>query len=215
MAIGVQTDMATPALARFGNETVRAEFLRPSITGDKVACLGVSEVGAGSDVASVQTRAVSDGDDYVISGGKMWTTNGSQADWMCCLANTSEADAAGGSHKNKSLICIPMDAKGVTVARTLDKVGMRSSDTAQVFLDEVRVPKEFVIGEPGAGFKYQMLQFQEERLFCVASALRPLDLCISETIQYGELRAGGVLGSASGKIHLQLASALTRFPPAL
>jgi len=184
MAIGVQTDMATPALARFGNETVRAEFLRPSIMGEKVACLGVSEVGAGSDVASVTTRAVSDGDDLVITGGKMWTTNGAQADWMCCLANTSD-DAA---HANKSLICVPMDAKGVSIARTLDKVGMRSSDTAQVYLDGVRVPKSFVIGDMGSGFKYQMLQFQEERLFCVAISLAPLEFCINSTLAYAQER---------------------------
>ena len=94
MAIGVQTDMATPALARFGSEELCKEFLVPSITGDYVACLGVSEVGAGSDVASIKTTARKDGDDYVINGGKMWTTNGTQADWMCLLANTSDGPRA-------------------------------------------------------------------------------------------------------------------------
>ncbi len=91
MAIGVQTDMATPALARFGSDALREEFLAPSIAGDYVACLGVSEVGAGSDVASIKTTARKDGDDYVINGGKMWTTNGTQADWICLLANTGRA----------------------------------------------------------------------------------------------------------------------------
>src|SRR5919204_1764305 len=109
MAIGVQTDMATPALARFGSDQVRREFLAPSIAGDYVACLGVSEVGAGSDVASIKTSARQDGEDYVINGGKMWTTNGTQAVWMGLLANTS----VGPVHKNKSLICVPMKAKGV------------------------------------------------------------------------------------------------------
>lgn len=184
MAIGVQTDMATPALARFGNETVRAEFLRPSIAGEKVACLGVSEVGAGSDVSGVKTFAVKDGDDYVINGGKMWTTNGTQADWMCALVNTSTEEEAGGFHKNKSLICIPMNAPGVSIARTLDKIGMRSSDTAQVYLDNVRVPQSYLIGKEGAGFKYQMMQFQEERLFCVATSLLSLESCIQTTIDY-------------------------------
>src|SRR5208282_3024848 len=127
MAIGVQTDMATPALARFGSEEVKREFLAPSIAGDYVACLGVSEVGAGSDVASIKTTARKDGGDYLINGGKMWTTNGTQADWMCLLANTSD----GAVHKNKSLICLPMKTKGVQIARKLDKLGMRSSDTAQ------------------------------------------------------------------------------------
>src|ERR1041385_9493148 len=123
MAIGVQTDMATPALARYGNDELRREFLAPSISGDYVACLGVSEVGAGSDVASLKTTAKRVGGDYVINGGKMWTTNGTQADWMCLLANTGD----GAVHKNKSLICLPMNTKGVQVGKKLDKLGMRSS----------------------------------------------------------------------------------------
>jgi citronellyl-CoA dehydrogenase len=116
-AIGVQTDMATPVLARFGSDEVRHEFLSPAIAGDQVACIGVSEPGAGSDVASIKTNARSDGDDYVINGGKMWITNGTQADWICLLANTSD----GPVHRNKSLICVPMKTKGVQVARRLDR----------------------------------------------------------------------------------------------
>jgi citronellyl-CoA dehydrogenase len=180
MAIGVQTDMATPALARFGSDELRREFLAPSISGDYVACLGVSEVGAGSDVASIRTVARADGDDYVIDGGKMWTTNGAQADWMCLLANTSE----GPAHRNKSLICLPMKSKGVTVARTLDKLGMRASDTAQIFFDGVRVPKRNRIGEEGKGFVYQMTQFQQERLWAAASSLKAHEYLIAETIRY-------------------------------
>ena len=164
MAIGVQTDMATPALARFGSDEVRREFLAPAISGDAVACIGVSEPGAGSDVASIKTSARSDGDDYVINGGKMWITNGVKADWICLLANTGD----GPVHRNKSLICVPMKSKGVQVARKLDKMGMRSSDTAQIFFDEVRVPKRNRIGEEGKGFTYQMVQFQEERLWGAA-----------------------------------------------
>jgi citronellyl-CoA dehydrogenase len=145
MAIGVQTDMATPALARFGSDEVRREFLIPAIAGDAVACIGVSEPGAGSDVASIKTNARSDGGDYVINGGKMWITNGTQADWICLLANTGD----GPVHRNKSLICVPMKAKGVQIARKLDKLGMRSSDTAQIYFDNVRVPKRNRIGEEG------------------------------------------------------------------
>ena len=165
MAIGVQTDMATPALARFGSDEVRREFLAPSISGDYVACLGVSEVGAGSDVASIKTHARKDGGDYVINGGKMWTTNGTQADWCCVLANTSEGASA---HRNKTLICVPMKTPGVEVARKLKKAGMNSSDTAQLHFDNVRVPQRFRIGEEGMGFSYQMQQFQEERLWAAA-----------------------------------------------
>ena len=179
MAIGVQTDMATPALARRGSDEVRKEFLEPSISGEYVACLGVSEVGAGSDVASIRTVARKDGDDYVIDGGKMWTTNGTQADWICLLANTSE----GNAHRNKTLICVPMDTPGVSVAKKLKKAGMNSSDTAQLHFDSVRVPQRWRIGEEGMGFVYQMEQFQEERLWAGAGWTKSR-LIIQETIDY-------------------------------
>ena len=179
MAIGVQTDMATPALARFGSDEVRQEFLAPSISGERVACLGVSEVGAGSDVASIRTVARRDGDDYVIDGGKMWTTSGTQADWMCLLADTSE----GAAHRNKTLICVPMNTPGITVARKLRKAGMHSSDTAQIHFDGVRVPQRWRIGEEGMGFTYQMMQFQEERMWAAAGWQKNA-LIIQETIDY-------------------------------
>ncbi|XP_012685026.1 probable acyl-CoA dehydrogenase 6 [Clupea harengus] len=184
MAIGVQTDMATPALARFGSAALKTEFLLPSIMGDKVACLGVSEVGAGSDVASIKTKAVRKGDELVINGGKMWTTNGTQADWMCLLANTSDA----APHKNKSLICLPMNTPGVHIARKIGKMGMWASDTAEVFFDDVRVPCQNIIGQEGMGFTYQMLQFQEERLWAVASVMSMMDKVIQETIKYTRQR---------------------------
>ena len=109
MSIGVQTDMATPALARFGSDELRKQYLAPAIAGDMVGCIGVSEAGGGSDVAALKTYARKDGDDYVINGSKMWITNGLQADWCCLLANTS---AEGAPHKNKSLIIVPMDCHG-------------------------------------------------------------------------------------------------------
>ncbi len=179
LAIGVQTDMATPALARFGSDALRKEFLAPAISGEQVACIGVSEAVAGSDVAGIQTRAESDGDDYVINGSKLWITNGLQADWMCALVNT----AGDHPHRNKSLVIIPMDTPGVVRARKLDKLGMRSSDTAEIYFDNVRVPKRFRVGEEGAGFMYQMLQFQEERLWGAANMIRALEQAIEDTIE--------------------------------
>jgi citronellyl-CoA dehydrogenase len=166
MAIGVHTDMCTPALARFGSDALRREYLAPSIAGDLVGCLGVSEVSGGSDVAAVKTAARKDGDDYVINGSKMWITNGLKADWCCLLANTSE----GAPHRNKSLIIVPMDAAGIT-RQKIRKIGMNSSDTAQLFFDDVRVPRRNLIGDEGKGFTYQMLQFQEERLYGAAGSL--------------------------------------------
>src|SRR6201988_1456822 len=206
MAIGVQTDMATPALARFGSDDVRREFLTPAISGDAVACVGVSEPGAGSDVASIKTSARSDGDDYVINGGKMWITNGVQADWIWLLANTGD----GPVHRNKSLICVPMKTRGVQVARKLDKMGMRSSDTAQIFFDDVRVPKRNRIGQEGQGFTYQMIQFQEERLWGAASCLKALESIIEETIDYTRNRkafGGTILDNQV--VHFKLAEMQT------
>ncbi|MDR2991257.1 MAG: acyl-CoA dehydrogenase family protein [Burkholderiaceae bacterium] len=178
MAIGVQTDMCTPALAKRGSAQLRAEFLAPAISGEYVGCLGVSEVGSGSDVASIRTTARKDGDDYILNGGKMWTTNGTQADFCCVLANTSE----GSIHKNKSLIIVPMKTKGVTVAKKIRKIGMDASDTAQLFFDDVRVPQRYRIGEEGMGFIYQMEQFQFERLWgalnTAAFARRSIDITI-------------------------------------
>ncbi|HPW84291.1 MAG TPA: acyl-CoA dehydrogenase family protein, partial [Rhodoferax sp.] len=183
MAIGVQTDMCTPALARFGSDELRHQFLAPAIAGDMVGCVGVSEVGGGSDVAALKTTATKDGGDYVINGSKMWITNGMQADWCCLLANTSE----GPVHKNKSLIMVPMDAAGIT-RQKIEKIGMHSSDTAQLFFDNVRVPQKNLIGQEGMGFMLQMLQFQEERLYGAAGALRSLDRLIDQTIDYTRQR---------------------------
>jgi citronellyl-CoA dehydrogenase len=126
----------------------------------------------------------------VINGGKMWTTNGTQADWMCLLANTSE----GAPHKTKTLICLPMKTKGVTVTRKLRKLGMNASDTAQIHFDDVRVPQRFRIGEEGLGFTYQMMQFQEERLWAAASAIQSLSNNIEETVAY--VRERQIFGKA-------------------
>ena len=183
MAIGVQTDMCTPALARFGSDELRREFLAPTIAGDMVGCIGVSETGGGSDVAALKTTAGKDGDDYIINGSKMWITNGMQADWCCLLANTSE----GSAHKNKSLIIVRMDSPGVT-RQKIYKMGMDSSDTAQLFFDNVRVPRRNLIGQEGMGFMFQMLQFQEERLYGAAGCLRSLDRLIDQTIDFTRQR---------------------------
>ncbi len=205
MAIGVHTDMCTPALARFGSDDLRREFLAPSIAGDMVGCLGVSEVGGGSDVAAVKTRARREGDDYVIDGSKMWITNGMQANWCCLLANTSD----GAAHKNKSLIVVPMDAKGIT-RQKIRKIGMDSSDTAQLFFDNVRVPARNLIGQEGMGFTFQMLQFQEERLYAAAGSLRSLDRLIDQTIEYTRGRkAFGASILDNQVVHFRLAELRT------
>ena len=189
MAIGVQTDMCTPALARFGSEELQREFLAPAIAGDMVGCIGVSEPGAGSDVAGVKSVARKDGDDYVISGQKMWITNSLQADWMCMLVNTGE----GAAHKNKSLVMVPLRENGklrpgIEVAKKIRKIGMNASDTGLLYFDEVRVPQRNRIGAEGHGFIYQMQQFQEERLWAAASCLQSLGNCIGWTMEWAQER---------------------------
>ena len=183
-AIGVQTLMCTPALASFGSDELRQEFLAPAIAGEQVGCIGVSEEGAGSDVANIRTYAKKDGDDYIINGMKMWITNSLQADWICLLVNTSEDN---GPHKNKSLIIVPTNTPGIKRER-LDTLGVRSSATTRIYFDNVRVPQRNRIGEEGMGFIYQMKQFQEERLYSSTRPLLYFENIIQETIEYTRQR---------------------------
>jgi citronellyl-CoA dehydrogenase len=180
MALGVQTDMATPALARWGTDELRREFLTPAIAGDVVCSIAVSEASGGSDVAAIKTVAKKDGSDYVINGSKMWITNAAQADWLCLLVNTSE----GAVHMNKTLVIVPTKTKGVTIGPKIDKLGMRASDTCPVFFDNVRVPQKNRIGEEGMGFMMQMVQFQEERLCGAIGTLRGMESLIEQTVAY-------------------------------
>mgnify|MGYP005986785643 FL=1 len=180
MAIGVQTDMSTPAMAKFGSDYIKEEFLAKAITGEAVCSIAVSEPHAGSDVANIKTTAVKEGDDYIINGSKMWITNATQADYLCLLANTG----GDNPHQSKSLIVVPTNTLGISFSEKLDKLGMRSSDTAQIFFDNVRVPQKNLIGEEGMGFTYQMIQFQEERLYAAAGTLKVMEHCIDSTIEY-------------------------------
>lgn len=206
MAVGAHTNMATPALALHGSEALRDAFLTPAIRGEKIASIAVSEPHAGSDVAAIRTHAKSDGDDYVINGQKMWITNATQADFFCVLVNTGDADR----HRNKSLIIVPADTVGVSVGARLGKLGMRGSDTAPVFFEDVRVPKRFRIGEEGMGFTYQMQQFQEERLFGAAMTIKGLELCVSSTIEYTrERKAFGRSILDNQAVHFHLAEMQT------
>ena len=202
MGLGVVTDMATPALARFGSAALQAEYLAPVIAGKMCCSVAVSEAGAGSDVASIRTQARRDGDDYVINGEKMWITNGCQSDWACVLVNTSD----GRAHENKSLVIVPLDAPGVDRSTKLDKLGMRASDTAIIRFDDVRVPVRNRIGEEGHGFTYQMLQFQEERLYAAINGIEGLFNVIDQTIEYTRQRKAfgqSVLDNQS--VHYRLA----------
>jgi citronellyl-CoA dehydrogenase len=184
MAIAVQVAMATPALARFGSPELKTRYLAPSLRGELVCSIAVSEPDAGSDVAGIRTKAVRDGDDWVITGRKMWITNGTQADWLCLLARTSDE----GGYAGMSLIIVPTDTPGFSVGRKIEKMGNRSSDTAELVLDEVRVPVSNTIGEIGRGFQQQMSQFQDERMIGAYMAVAGARRAIDRTIDYLRMR---------------------------
>lgn len=185
MAIMVQAAMATPALARHGTHELKQAYLAPVIAGEQVCSVAVSEPDAGSDVAGIRTRAVRDGDQWVINGSKLYITNGTQADWICLLART-EQDSTGFA--GMSLIIVPTDTPGFSVSRKLDKLGNLSSDTAELAFDDVRVPVANTIGEPGRGFQMQMEQFQVERLVGSYSATASAEIALRRTIEYLRVR---------------------------
>ncbi len=180
MAIAVQTDMATPALAEFGTPWQKEMFLKPAVMGTAVFSIAVSEPDAGSDVAAIQTRAVADGDDYLINGSKMWITSGTQSDYLTLLARTS--DERG--FKGMSLIIVPTDVPGFSVSRKLEKLGNHSSDTAILSFDNLRVPQSHRIGPEGMGFLLQMKQFQKERLAGVVMGVSGMERILRLTIDY-------------------------------
>jgi len=165
MGITVQTDMATPALHRFGSEELKQKYLVPAIRGEMVAAIAVTEPSAGSDVAAIKTRAVRDGDFWVINGSKMYITNAATADWLCLLAVTDPQGGYGGFTQ----IVIPTDSPGFTY-QLLDKIGNKGSDTGLLFFEDVRVPLANTIGDPHRGFQQQMMQFQDERMVPIVSA---------------------------------------------
>jgi citronellyl-CoA dehydrogenase len=180
MALGVQVDMATPSLARFGTPEQKERFLAPALRGEMVASIAVSEPDAGSDVAALRTRAVRDGDEWVINGSKMWITNSVQADWLCLLARTSE----DGGYRGMSQIIVPTSTPGFSVSKKLDKLGMRASDTALLSLDDCRVPVENTIGEIGKGFQQQMTQFVVERMWGAYTSVGAAERALERTADY-------------------------------
>ncbi|MCP4345186.1 MAG: acyl-CoA dehydrogenase [Desulfobacterales bacterium] len=180
MAIAVQTNMSTPAIAEFGSEYLKDKYLKGAIKGEMVGAIAVTEPDAGSDVAALKSFARKEGDHYVLNGSKTYITNGTQADFLTLLARTSEDP---GYHCF-SLFVVPTDLPGFNVSKKLDKLGMRSSDTAELYFDDMRIPKENLIGEEGEGFIYQMKQFQHERFSALPMCYIGAEDLIRETVEY-------------------------------
>ena len=185
MAISVQTDMATPSLHRFGTHELKERYLAPAIRGEMVAAIAVTEPDAGSDVAGIRTRAVRDGDEWIINGSKLYITNGTQADWLCLLARTSDETSG---YRGMSQIVLPTDLPGFSVSRKLDKLGNRSSDTAELSFVDLRVPVANTIGEIGRGFQQQMAQFQNERMIAAYMSIGGMQVAVERTIEYVKQR---------------------------
>jgi citronellyl-CoA dehydrogenase len=179
-AIAVQTNMATPAIAAFGSEYLKEKYLRGAIAGDMVAAIAVTEPDAGSDVFAIKTRAVKEGDSYMINGSKTYITNGTQADFLTLLARTSDDK---GYH-SFGLFVVPTDLPGFHVNKKLDKLGLRSSDTAELFFDNVKVPAKNLIGDEREGFIYQMQQFQHERFAILPGTQVAIRDMVDMTVDY-------------------------------
>lgn len=184
MALLVQSDMATPIINEVGSDEQKEEFLVPAIKGEKIAALGVSEPGAGSDVAGIRTTAKKDGDDYIINGQKTWITNGTRADFITLAARTDPEDRYGGI----SLFLFPTDTDGFAVGNKLEKIGNHSSDTAELFFEDCRIPSRYLLGHEGAGFYYIMQNFQGERLVGALTGTAGAQIVVDKTIDYCQER---------------------------
>lgn len=184
MGLLVQSDMATPCIRDLGTRAQQEEFLRPAVEGRKIAALGVTEPGAGSDVAGITTTARKVGDDYEINGAKTFITNGTRCDFVTLLVKTDP----GAGYEGISVVLFPTDTKGFGVSKKLDKIGNWSSDTAELFFDGCRVPQRYLLGEEGRGFHYLMQSFQSERLIGSVSALAGAKNALDRSVEYGRER---------------------------
>ena len=180
LGLSVQSDMATPALSKHGSTYLRETYLKPALAGDMIASIAVSEPDHGSDVAALETKAIKENNHYVVTGRKMFITNGTQSDFLTLLVRTTPGTGFAGL----SLMIVPTKLPGVSVGKILRKTCYPSSDTAEIILDQVRVPVENIIGQEGKGFIYQMEQFQFERLAAVAMALGGMKRCYDLTKKY-------------------------------
>ena len=180
MGVAVQTDMALPPILAFGTEEQKQEWAAPAIAGQKILCLGITEPDAGSDVAGIKTRAVKDGDEYVINGSKTYITNGHRAD-VIVLVTKTDPDAG---HGGITLFLVPMDLPGITLEKKLDKLGMRASDTALMSFQDVRVPESAVLGQVGKGFYHISWELQGERLIGAAGCVAGAQRCFDQTLQF-------------------------------
>ncbi|MEH6993788.1 acyl-CoA dehydrogenase family protein [Neobacillus drentensis] len=188
-AIGSHTTIAMTNIWRYGNHEQKQKYLVPGIKGDLISALAITEPGGGSDVSAIKTTAKKDGDYYLLNGSKTFITNGVNADYVIVAAKTKDESV----HRNVSLFIVETSSEGYSVGKSLKKLGWRSSDTAEIFFDGVKVPKENLIGNENEGFLYIMKNFQYERmtlaLGCIGAAEKALELAMKyskERIQFNK-----------------------------
>ncbi|ADB50018.1 acyl-CoA dehydrogenase family protein [Conexibacter woesei] len=181
MGVAVHTDMATPPILAFGTEEQKQRYLTPAMRGEKISCIGITEPDAGSDVAGIKTRAVRDGDDYVINGSKTYITNGHRADYIVLMTKTGDNDSG---YDGFTVFIVDMDLPGVIREKRLEKLGMHASDTALLAFQDVRVPADAVLGEVGKGFYHIMWELQGERLIGAAGCVSGAQLAFDKTLEY-------------------------------
>jgi alkylation response protein AidB-like acyl-CoA dehydrogenase len=196
MGIAVQTDMAMPPILALGTEEQKQEWAVPAILEQKILCLGITEPDAGSDVKGIKTRAVRDGDDYIINGSKTYITNGHRAD-VIVLVTKTDPDAG---YDGFTLFLVPMDSPGVIREKKLQKMGMHASDTALLAFQDVRVPASAMLGQEGKGFYHIMWELQGERMIGAAGSVAGAQKCFDLTLQYAKEREA--FGKAIG--HFQV-----------
>jgi citronellyl-CoA dehydrogenase len=184
MGFAVQTDMVLPPIHLLGTEDQKQRYLVPGIKGEKIGCLGITEPGAGSDVAGIRTQAIKDGDDYVINGSKTFITNGVRADFILMVAKT---DPTAG-HNGITLFLVDTDTAGFQVSRQLEKMGMHASDTAELAFEDMRVPADAVLGEVGKGFYHISWELQSERMVAAAGSVAGAERMFEKTLEYAKER---------------------------
>src|SRR5207253_9898290 len=202
MAVGVHTDMASPHLYWTGSEPLKETYLPAICRGEKMTAIAVTEPGGGSDVAALRARAVKDGRHYVINGTKMFITNGAMAD-LHFVAARVEAGSDDRRHRGISMFLVERETPGFAVSRTLDKMGMRASDTAELSFQDMRVPAENLLGREGVGFYEVMRVFQRERLVAGLHAFAMAERALEDTIAYVRERQafGGPLSDKQAVRH--------------
>jgi acyl-CoA dehydrogenase len=208
----VHTDMSSPWLASIGTASQKARYLPGIIRGETVCALAITEPGAGSDMAGVQTRAVRDGDDWVISGNKTFTTNGVYGDLYFVAARSSDEDVR---HRGISQFLVERETPGITVSKKLEKTGMLSSDTAELSFDNVRVPAANLLGEAGMGFQQLAAGLQRERLMVAVMSVSASQQALEDTAAYlkGREAFGRPLSALQG-LQQKIADMATRIEAA-